>query len=78
MFIGPLVLSKEHLVKDVIKHVLTLYRRNKTLRQQVKLDLPDVPEVYEFRHIDDDSDSSSDEQGVYYKPNWELPPLGDE
>lgn len=27
--IGPVELSKKNLVRDVIKHVLTLYRKNK-------------------------------------------------
>ena len=77
--IGPITLSKEHLVKDVIKHVLTLYRRNKEIKSQANLDIPDVPDVYELRHVDDDSDCSSEtdgHQGEFYKPNWELPPLG--
>ena len=58
-----------------------MYRRNKELKQKVQLDIPDVHQVYELRHIDDDSDSScseGDNHGVYFKPNWELPPLGDE
>ena len=29
LFVGPCDLSQNHNVKDVIKHVLTLYRRNK-------------------------------------------------
>lgn len=73
-FVGPVNLSKNHKVKDVIKHVLTLYRKNKDLKNKVNLDFADVPEAYELRHVEDDSDDS-DEEGVFYKPSMELPPL---
>lgn len=49
-------LSKKHLVKDVIKHVLTLYRKNKNLKI---FECPtDQPQCFDLRHIDDDSDNS--------------------
>ena len=73
-FVGPVDLSKNHTVKDVIKHVLTLYRKNKDLKSKVNLDYADVPEAYELRHVEDDSDDS-DEEGVFFKPSMELPPL---
>jgi hypothetical protein len=69
-------LSKKHLVKDVIKHVLTLYRKNKSL--QIFECPSDQPLFFDLRHIDDDSDNSEDSEGenrVYYKPLWELPAL---
>ena len=88
MSIGPVALSKNYCVRDVIRYVLTLYRKNKEVSQQVPLDFTTQPECYELRHIDDDSDSSSssdevsDKFGftgsknkVYYKPNMELPAL---
>lgn len=74
VFLGPIDLSKQFLVKDVIGYILTLYRNNKTVKQQVELEHADQPDCYELRHIDDDL-SDSDEDQEYYKPNWELPPL---
>jgi hypothetical protein len=69
-------LSKKHLVKDVIKHVLTLYRKNKCLKI---FECPsDQPQCFDLRQIDDDSDNSENSDGentVYYKPLWELPAL---
>lgn len=74
-YIGPVDLSKNHQVKDVIKHVLTLYRKNKDLKTKVQLEFADVPEAYELRHVEDDSDDSDEQDGVFYKPSMELPPL---
>jgi hypothetical protein len=48
-------LSKKHLVKDVIKHVLTLYRKNKIKIFECPADKPDC---FDLRHLDDDSDLS--------------------
>jgi hypothetical protein len=70
-------LSKKHLVRDVIKHVLTLYRRSKLKIFEAPAD---QPQCFDLRHVDDDSDISSssggeDEARIYYKPLMELPPL---
>jgi hypothetical protein len=39
----------------------------------------DNPEAFELRHVDDDSDCSSDydsnEEKEFYKPLWDLPAL---
>ena len=77
MFLGPVDLSRKHKVKDVIKYVLTLYRKNKELKNQVDLEYADCPEAFELRHVDDDSDSSSDGgfEKIYFKPSMELPAL---
>lgn len=65
-------LSKKHVVLDVVKHVLTLYRKDKNLKEQVTFECPDTePTGFELRQVDDDSDCSSDHSGpmVFYKPH---------
>jgi hypothetical protein len=53
-------LSRKHFVKEVISHVLTLYKGNKDLRQKVgfKEELLDLPEAFSLRLVDDDSEDS--------------------
>lgn len=41
----------------------------------MQLEFADVPEAYELRHVEDDSDDSDEQDGVFYKPSMELPPL---
>lgn len=51
-------LSKRHTAKDVIRHLLTLYRKNKDIREKHQFKVPlDEPAAFELRHIEDDSDS---------------------
>lgn len=56
-------LSKRHTTKDVIRHLLTQYRKNKEARDKHQFTAPlDEPGAFELRHIEDDSDSDfSDE-----------------
>lgn len=58
--IGPVELSKNFKVKEVIKFVLTLYRKNKAVNTAVKLEYATQPECFELRIVDDDSDDDSD------------------
>lgn len=77
-FIGPVDLSRKHIVKDVIRHVLTLYRKNKDLKIKMPLEYTDCPEAYELRHVDEDSDSSCSSEegdGIFYRACYELPAL---
>jgi hypothetical protein len=52
-------LSKRHMVRDVIKHVLTLYRKEKL---KVFDCSADQPHCFDLRHIDDDSDCDSEDE----------------
>lgn len=57
-------LSKRHTSKDVIKHLLTIYRKNKAVQEKHKFNAPlDLPEAFELRHIEDDSDSDFSDDG---------------
>lgn len=60
-------ISKKNNVNDVIKHVLTLYQKDRELAQNQPLQFPTNPEAYELRLIDDDDD--------YYIPYYDIPPL---
>ena len=42
------------LTRDVIKHIMTLYRNNKDLEKTRPLEHPDAPERYSLYFIDDD------------------------
>ena len=42
------------LVRDVIKHIMTLYRKDKEMSEQKPLEFPDAPEKYQLFFIDDD------------------------
>ena len=77
MFLGPVNLSRKHIVKDVIRYVLTLYRKNKELKSKVELEYADCPDAYELRHVDDDFDSSASDGSntQFYRPSMELPAL---
>ena len=49
------------LIRDVIRHVMTLYRKNKDLSETKPLQYPDNPERYQLYFIDDDeSDHAPD------------------
>ena len=58
--------SKSNIVVDVIQHIITLYKRDKTT-QGKSLRYPDNPEAYELRLIDDDES--------LYAPFYEIAPL---
>ena len=46
------------------------------MKSHLKLLYDDCPEAYELRHVDDDSDGSSDQEVPdFFKANFELPPL---
>lgn len=47
---------KKSLVGEVVKHVMTLYRKDKLLNGSCPLNYPDEPNAYELRLIDDDED----------------------
>jgi hypothetical protein len=42
------------LVRDVIRHIMTLYRKDKSLSANRPLEFPDAPERYSLYFIDDD------------------------
>ena len=75
-------LSKRHTAKDVIRHLLTQYRRNKEVRERHKFTAPlDEPAAFELRHIEDDSDSDfsddlsqrlDDPRDKFFKPDMDL------
>jgi len=72
-------LSKKHLAKDVVRHVLTLYRKNKVIKEKVQFSASvEEPEAFELRYVEDDSDSDSEEaqyddpRDKYYKADMEL------
>lgn len=46
--------SKKSEVNDVIRHIMTLYKRDKSLMQWRALVHPEMPEAYELRLIDDE------------------------
>lgn len=54
-------------VGDVIRHIMTLYQKDKLLSDPQPILFPRNPEAYELRLIDDDED--------YYKPFYEIGPL---
>lgn len=79
-FIKGCELSKAHLAKDVVKHVLTQLRKNRALQDLVKFknDLTD-PEGFQLKQVEDDSDDSEQEEaGTPFKPASDLPPLDDD
>ena len=47
-------LSRKHKVSDVIRHVLTLYRKRPEIKDGVKFVSDDRPEAFDLRHVDDD------------------------
>ena len=61
-------------MRDVIKHALTLYRKEK---MNVFECPADQPQCFDLRQIDDDSDYDSEEEQptTFFKPLWELPAL---
>ena len=62
-------LSKKHVVRDVIKYVLTLIRKDAALKNKVQFrNSLDDHDMFELRHIDDDcsSDGGSDRYGDRY------------
>lgn len=60
-------IPKRVTVSNAIKHILTLYRRNKELMRKRPLKYPEDPSGYELRLIDDDED--------FYVPYYEISPL---
>ena len=50
-------ISQTDLARDVIRHIITLYKHNPKLNESKPLDYPDQPERYQLYEIDeDDSD----------------------
>jgi hypothetical protein len=58
---------KKSSVADVIRHIMTLYSKDKLLSGDMPLKFPISPEAYELRLIDDDED--------YFVPFYDVPPL---
>ena len=58
---------KKTQVTDVIKHIITLYTKDKELSNENPLKHPDKPDAYDLRLIDDDEN--------YYAPFYEIGPL---
>jgi len=54
------------LVKDVIRHIMTLYRKDKNLSTSLPLEFPDAPERYSLYFIDDDESE--------HAPDYEMGP----
>jgi hypothetical protein len=59
-------ISRKHIVNDVIRHIMTLYKRDQRLSKN-SLRYPTHPDAYELRLIDDDDD--------YYKPLFDIAAL---
>ena len=59
-------ISKKHIVNDVIKHIITIYKRTPELFGKRPL-RHEEPEGYELRLIDDDEE--------FYTPFMEISPL---
>ena len=57
-------ISRISKVGDVIRHIMTIYRKDPELSKESPLLYPLNPDAYELRLIDDDSD--------YYKPFYEV------
>jgi len=58
------------LVKDVVRHVMTLYRKDKDLSKDAPLQFPDAPERYSLYFIDDDETD--------HAPDYEMGPRNPE
>ena len=54
------------LVRDVIKHIMTLYRKDKKLSASRPLEFPEQPERYQLFFIDDDE--------TEYQPDYDMGP----
>ena len=48
-------ITKSSKVGDVIRHIMTVYKKDKILSEHIPLLYPLNPEAYELRLIDDDS-----------------------
>lgn len=71
--IGPCELSRKHKVSDVIRHVLTLYRKKPEIKDVVKFASDDRPEAFDLRHVDDDDSGDSD--GQCFQADTDMPAL---
>ena len=58
---------KKTKVLDVIKHIMTLYTKDKLISSSQPLLYPNNPDAYELRLIDDDEE--------YYMPFYEIGPI---
>ena len=47
------------MARDVIKHIMTLYRHTEELNTECPLEYPDAPERYQLFFIDDDESEHS-------------------
>ena len=71
-------LSKKHQVSEVIKHLLSLCRKSKDVKDKVKFNAKLCePEAFELRLVnDEDSDSSEySKNKQYYKAEMDFPAL---
>jgi hypothetical protein len=59
-------ISKKHMVNDVIRHIMTLYKKDARLSKN-SLRYPTHSDAYELRLIDDDDD--------YFKPLFDIAAL---
>ena len=59
--------SRKNPVSDVVKHIMTMYKRTTELSSKKPLKFPDDPTAYELRLIDDDESP--------YTPFYEIAPL---
>jgi hypothetical protein len=62
-----IVISKQHRIQDVIKHIMTVYIMAPTFAQ-VPLEFPDNTDAYELRLLEDDEEE-------YYTPLYEIAAL---
>lgn len=71
-------LSKNHLTKDVIKHLMTQLRKNKEMAEAVAFKAPlTEPEAFQLRYAEDESDSDEEDGNRPYQPDMDMPPLAD-
>lgn len=62
-----LTILKQAKVGDLIRHIMTVYRKDPLLGGDKPLQYPKVPEAYELRLIDDDEGGKES-----YKPFYEV------
>ena len=62
--------GQNELARDVIKHIMTLYRHNKSLYEACPLEFPDAPERYSLYFIDDDESE--------HAPDYDMGPRNPE
>ena len=58
-------ISQTENARDVIRHIITLYKHNPKLSESRPLDYPDEPERYQLFEIDEDGSDIEIEYEVY-------------